>query len=233
MNIQIVLDTVENTIKRYKDAFPELVVCANIDQYRDETIEAILAYEKKATLISKALLQIELEKYFNTGKEIFDEGFHYGDKRGNADNLLIGMLEMAWIEAFLEQMNSPQSEQRKTNTNNFKTILEEYGFFELEKVKILSNPSKDRLIELFSANGLPYCIAMFNFLGFLKYLEIEYFNTKDKLNKGLSLWFNSDKEGRAVKGNINTLSDYSRENKQKYTAHLHKETVQKDYEKLK
>ena len=105
MDIKIVLDTVEITIEKYKLAFPELVKYANIKQYQTETVEAILAYEKKATLINRELLQEELEKYFYTGKEIFDEGFHKGSGKDRADNLLVGMLEMAWIESFLKEMN--------------------------------------------------------------------------------------------------------------------------------
>ena len=101
------------------------------------------------------------------------------------------------------------------------------------KVKKLSEPNKQSLVELISTNGLPYSIAMFDFLGFLKHIESEHFKTKYKLNKEVTKWFNSDKDGRAVKGNISSLSDYSTENKSKYTAHTHKETVKKDYQKLK
>ena len=124
-------------------------------------------------------------------------------------------------------------QQKETKTDNLKAVLGKYGFFELPKVKSISGPNKEKLVELLSSNELPYCIAMFDFLGYLKHLEREHFKTKYKLNRQVSTWFNSDKDGRSVKGNISTLSGYGKEDKKKYTAHTHKETVQKDYQKLK
>ena len=129
--------------------------------------------------------------------------------------------------------HSLQNQQSDTKTNKLKAELEKYGFFELPKVQQLSETSKQRIIELICTNGLPYGIAMFGFLDFLKHLEKEHFSAKYKLNKVISEWFKSDNEGRAVKGNISSLSEYSKENKSKYTAHLHKETVKTDYQKLK
>jgi hypothetical protein len=124
-------------------------------------------------------------------------------------------------------------QQTETKTERIKAELAKYGFFGLPKVKQLSEPNKQNLVELISANGLPYSIAMFDFLGFLRHIETEHFKTKFKLNKEVAKWFNSDKEGRHVKGNISVLSDFSRENKDKYTAHLHKEKVNTDYQNLK
>jgi len=124
-------------------------------------------------------------------------------------------------------------QQTETKTDKLKAELGKCGFFELPKVKQLSEPSKQSLVELISKNGLPYSIAMFEYLDFLKHIENEHFKTKYKLNKEVAQWFNSDKEGRAVKGNISSLSEYSKEDKSKYTAHTHKETVKTDYNKLK
>lgn len=123
-------------------------------------------------------------------------------------------------------------QQTETKTDKLKEVLGKYGFFELPKVKQLSEPNKQSLVELISTNGLPYSIAMFEYLGFLKHIENKHFRTKYQLNKEVANWFNSDKEGRAVKGNISSLSEYSTENKSKYTAHTHKETVKTDYQKL-
>lgn len=126
-----------------------------------------------------------------------------------------------------------EPQQTETKTDKLKVEQGKYGFFELPKVKQLSEPNKQSLVEMISKNGLPYSIAMFEFLGFLKHIEDEHFKTKYKLNKEISKWFNSDKEGRAVKGNISSLSVKSKEDKRKYTAHTHKETVKTDYQKLK
>lgn len=132
-------------------------------------------------------------------------------------------------------LNAPAlpPQQTETETDKLKAELGKYGFFELPKVKQISEQSKQSLIELISTKGLPYSIAMFDFLGFLEHILSEHFKTKNKLNIEVAKWFNSDKEGRSVKGNISSLSDYSAENKIKYTAHSHKETVIEDYQKLK
>lgn len=124
-------------------------------------------------------------------------------------------------------------QQLKTKAEILKEQLSKYGFFELEKVKVLTEKSKFSLVENISENGLPYAIAMFDYLQFLQYLEKKHFDTKYKLNKQVSKWFNSDKEGRGVKGNISSLLEYTTENKDRYTAYKHKENVIKDYELLK
>lgn len=114
-----------------------------------------------------------------------------------------------------------------------KEQLSQYGFFELEKVKTLSEQSKVSIIEKIAESGLPYAIAMFDYLEFIPYLEKKHFDRKYKLNKEVSKWFDSDQEGRAVKGNINSLLKNSTENKDRYTAYKHKENVIKDYKLLK
>jgi len=74
---------------------------------------------------------------------------------------------------------------------------------------------------------------MFDYLEFITSLERNYFKTKYRLHREISSWFNSDKEGRSVKGNINSLLINSNENKSRYTAFKHKKSVIKDYELLK
>ena len=121
----------------------------------------------------------------------------------------------------------------ETKKDNLKEQLCNYGFFELEKVKILSNQGKDSLIEKIFVKSLPYAIAMFDYLQFIQWLENNYFDSKYKLYIEVSKWFGSDKEGRAIKGNISSLLNNTSENKNRYTAYLHKEKVKNDYEQLK
>lgn len=78
--------------------------------------------------------------------------------------------------------SSPHPPAIETKTDILKKNLVRYGFYELEKVKSLSKQSKDSLIEKISEDGLPYAIAMFNFLQFIPFLEKQYFNTKYKLH---------------------------------------------------
>lgn len=121
----------------------------------------------------------------------------------------------------------------KTKADILKEQLSQYGFFELEKVKTLSEQSKVSIIEKIAESSLPYAIAMFDYLQFIPYLEKKHFDSKYKLNREVSKWFDSDKEGRAVKGNISSLLKNTTENKDRYTAYKHKENVIKDYELLK
>ena len=76
-------------------------------------------------------------------------------------------------------------------------------------------------------------MAMFDYLDYFNYLERNHFETKRKLFIEVSKWFNSDKDGRAIKGNISSLMKTSMENKKRYTAFQHKENVIKDYEQVK
>lgn len=139
MNIEQVLKSVEVTINKYKTVFPELVVYANIEKYEAETVDAILAYEKKSALISKELILLELKKHFNTAKEIFDESFHKSNKKEEADNLLVGMLEMAWIESFLIEINNINSEKGNFYSINESRILDMQKIFTLDNDNSVSS----------------------------------------------------------------------------------------------
>ena len=138
---------------------------------------------------------------------------------------------------FLDEITPLLSKATEVVTKTKSEILIEHltthKFLELPKVKVLNNDSKQKLLRLLTDNEMPYCIAMFDYLEFLQFLKKEYFKTKDKLHKGLSEFFQVNKGGRSIKGNINVLLPYSNEDKTRYTAHKYQETVIKDYEKLK
>lgn len=119
-----------------------------------------------------------------------------------------------------------------TNSEKLSNHLLEHGFYSLDMVKNISEENQTKLIELLNSDKIPYRIAMFDYLGYLTYLEKEHFTTKKELQKNISKWFDSDKDGRTIKGNINSLYEKSSESK-RYTSHLHKEKVEKDYNSLK
>ncbi|MDN3694263.1 hypothetical protein QWZ06_19255 [Chryseobacterium tructae] len=123
-------------------------------------------------------------------------------------------------------------EQQKTKSQLLSENLRLYGFFELEKLKNLSDKNKNVLIQLLTENKLPYVVAMLDYLEYFTYLEKNHFKSKYKLYIEVSRWFNSDKDGRAIKGNISSLLNNSTENKSRYTAFKYKERVNRDYEKL-
>lgn len=116
-------------------------------------------------------------------------------------------------------------------TLRLKQHLEEYGFFELQKVSCLSEEQRENLVKEISKKGLPYAIAMLEHLDFLKHLHPEHFKTLTKRAEAIAKWF--DTSERTVRGNINILSKVSEKAKRRYTAYKYKETVKKDYEKLK
>lgn len=140
-------------------------------------------------------------------------------------------LHKAYFKEITPLLKALPPQQTETKSDKLKTELSKYGFFELSKVKQLSEPNKQSLIELISTNDLPYRIAMFDYLGFLKHLKTEHLGTDYKLFKEVAKWF--DVAERAVKGNIYVLNEVSKENTTRYTAHQQKQTVQKEYEKLK
>ncbi len=137
---------------------------------------------------------------------------------------------------FFDSSNAELENNKKTitiqsKTEKLKSELQKYGFFDLEMTKNLCNGSSEEIINLLIGKELPYKIAMIDFLGFVRHLEKEHTNTKNDLYKCISEIFNTDI--RRVKGNLLVLNPISKENKTRYTAYCHKETVQKDYQKLK
>lgn len=119
----------------------------------------------------------------------------------------------------------------ETNTSKLIDHLKKFDFLGLSKTSKLSTESQKKLLTIVNSNGLPYAIAMFDFLGFLEYLEKEHFKTNTERDKEISKWFGTNNE-RTVRGNINSLVKKSTENMKRYTAHLHTETVRKDYQSL-
>jgi hypothetical protein len=136
-----------------------------------------------------------------------------------------------FLESLLVCSSKPIPKQNETKTDKLKAELGKYGFFELPTVKQLSEPNKQTIVELISENPMPYGIAMFDYLGFLKHLKTEHFKTDNRLFKEVANWFEVSE--RMVKGNIYVLNEFSKENRVRYTADQQKETVQIDYQNLK
>lgn len=108
-------------------------------------------------------------------------------------------------------------------TEIFKKKLNHYGFFDLEKVMVISD--LDSFFNLFVDNSAPYQIAMLQHLDFLAHLRKEHAPTIKKRNQILadilSVSFDT------VKNNVNYL-DKSHP-KGRYTSSLHKFQVIDDY----
>jgi hypothetical protein len=127
-----------------------------------------------------------------------------------------------WVESL-----TPESAE--TKSKKLKTQLGEYGFFELPKVKNLSELNKQRLVELLNTNLMPYGIALFDFLGFCEHLD-KVQGTKYKADKILSTLYNENaKDGTSAKHYRRSLI----KSMPRYKAGEYKETVKTDYQKLK
>lgn len=237
---QAVKNTVNNEIQRYHE-----VVKINVFTEQLRLLELFLASTKVEPFLIELLepiVRIRDKDYLFILKEYQNiRGRRYNDfkkdfsinQQGSFLNGYYFTASIIWeykteIQKYLIKV-SPQ--QAETKTDKLKIELGKYGFFELSKVKQLSEPNKQRLTELISTNDLPYSIAMFDYLGFLKYLKAEHFTTDYKLFKAVANWF--EVAERAVKGNIYVLNEVSKENRTRYTADQQKQTVQKNYEALK
>lgn len=109
--------------------------------------------------------------------------------------------------------------------------LKEYGFFELPLITKFKSVNIPLLMEQLFVNETPYKIAMLDYLGFLKKLRKEHFNTQKELCNYLSICLGTSP--RTISGNIHVLEDYSKENKGRFTAYKFKQEVIKDYQRLK
>ncbi len=134
---------------------------------------------------------------------------------------------------FIERIKPVLQEYQPSKSEIIIGYLQKFGFYDLPMVKALSPDNQEKLVNLFVEHDTPYTIAMFDHLKFLQHLSKEYFIVKDKLNKEISKWFGLDSGGRTVKGNISILNENSKEDKKRYKAHEHKDTVREDYQKLK
>lgn len=229
-----------------KDQFIDYLV-----NLTDGLLKNYNAYElhKKGLIADAGKLKLEVAE--NKRKQKLQQGYFVKDKNDMND---FHKAIDEWFSDELEYLNvlgeqlkdcEPPAKEPETVFEKEETDKEikrselmhenlgKYPFYDLPKVNFLSPQSQVKLIELISTKGMPYAIAMFAYLGFLECLQREYFPTKTKLHKEISIWFGSDKDGRNVKGNINVLNPISEENRTKFTAHLHKENVEKDYESLK
>jgi hypothetical protein len=199
----------------------------------------------------KSPYELEPEQfYFRARGEFMHEGLYNNEETFISNqlerlNLLIDKYKMSIVSGTKVNITQKQfirlkqyrdyfisitvSGRTETRTDRFKTELTKYHFFELSKVKQLSEPNQQNLIELLSNNKMPYGIAMFDELGFCEFLDKEL-GTKYKTDKILSRLYNPKaKDGTSAKHYRRSLVKVS----DRYKAGEHKETVKSDYEKLK
>lgn len=124
----------------------------------------------------------------------------------------------------------------KGSCEKLKLALHENGFFNLPKVRDLTEQSHEELVKLICANDVPYKIAMFDFLSFIDYFLTEYASTRTEMYKKFAEIFcagNRPVSVRTIQGNINDLRKNPSNRDPRYTASLHTEEVKNHYETLK
>jgi hypothetical protein len=105
--------------------------------------------------------------------------------------------------------------------------LESFGFFNLPKIKLIGSEKAIIIIKKCLENGIPYTVAMFSYLEYFEYLKSNHFKTDVGVDKEVASWLEIG--GRTIKGNRLTMSERSNEDRVRYTAHIYKEKVEKDY----
>jgi hypothetical protein len=106
--------------------------------------------------------------------------------------------------------------------------LMEYKFNDLEKVSIVDLKILTKHI---FTNDLPYQIAYLDYLGFISAINENYTKSKEDTFKLLAKILNAPQ--RQIKGNVNVLNPVSKEDKKRYTSHLHTEKVKEHYLNIK
>ena len=162
----------------------------------------------------------------------------YSDDLSNVIKLMDCLQSIIYFHDLFEfyhiepDKNNTQIENKSAK---IEAILTQYGFFDLQLVKQLKEDKREELVKILSSNQLPYCIAFFDYLGFFKHLDDEkYFKSNRARDIEISKWFDSDNDGRTIRGNKSTLTKPPKEDsKPRYTAYQHKNKVKEDYLRLK
>ena len=122
-------------------------------------------------------------------------------------------------------------EHVETKTQILAERLQKYNFFNLTKTSVLSKTAQKELLSILSPNKTPYVMAMLDYLGFVQFMYKEHCKNYEELHKYLSDLLGAT--SRVIKGNRLVLNEKSNEDREKYTAHLHKKEVEKEYNRLK
>ncbi|UOE52466.1 hypothetical protein MTO98_15425 [Mucilaginibacter sp. SMC90] len=125
------------------------------------------------------------------------------------------------LESLIEKHEKTEMTQESVAPNPLRQNLSKLGFEQFKFGKL----SLDEAYSVLMENDTPFQIAFLNEAGFIKNAEKAQANTKARLHKIIATAL--DCPERTVKGNLNVLNPVSKENRKRYTAHLHLPDVQK------
>lgn len=130
-------------------------------------------------------------------------------------------------EVFIQKQKKAKPQQGEEMTSK-EDQLRELGFFELSKVIKING---QKLIEHLEKMTVPYQIAYFDYLGLIDYMYKKQGLAKKTIDRKLSIILKITE--RTAKGHRSVLNPNSTEDRNRYTAHKHKDEVEKHYQTLK
>lgn len=213
---------------------PKYVPSMNLDELRNRTFEGrLINISNGKALFEPKQGENDKIEYFDKVLDFQDLLFELKHKQKEAqkvENRTIRKEVFKLFDKLFSDSDIREPQPLKTRVDIFKERLQERGFYNLEKVKELSDRGQNELFEkLTNKMNMAYGIAMFDFLGFCEFLDIEN-GTKYKTNIFLSKLYNINaKDGTQARHYRNSLI----KNKSRYTSYKHKEKVIKDYDNLK
>lgn len=216
----------------------------------DKITQYIVGYKSSAYMDFSDEDEFDDEKYYETFVSYLSNTFSVicdfsikdnkvSDPHGIFSNIIETYTANEIVQHFIKEREYKEAQIRayealneslETKSEKLGKNIIGYGFLSLSKISVLSEKAKDQLIVSIATNSIPYAIAMFDFLGFIKHLTDNYFKSKYQLHKEVSKWFNSDSDGRYIRGLLNHLH---KKDSKRYTAHQHIKKVEEDYNNLK
>lgn len=151
------------------------------------------------------------------------------------------IIEITKGETTTELLNGAkekQTVQEETISEKLSAALDKYKFFDLPEMSLIKPETRKYLIDLLAAKGASFSVALFDHVGFIKFLKREYFKgNKRKTAAEIAYWFglNLDLNGksRQIEGYLNVLNKYSQENTRLYQTREYKENVKRAIYDLK
>jgi hypothetical protein len=147
-------------------------------------------------------------------------------------------MESAGLKSLIKVLESNHGNNISTNlqpnSSRISKLIENLTnnhFFDNVLMKEISTENQNILIKYMCEKGVPYAMAMIDYLGYYDHLKRVSNTSTKKLHTEIAKWFDSDE--RIIRGNINVLSQGSEENRNRYTSHKHKKNVESDYQSLK
>lgn len=161
-----------------------------------------------------------------------------GEELGEYEKLYCSFIEKCYsaIELIDSQLKTGYKTDKQIDPKSIQLKLElkKYGFFNLGLIKKLTPDQQDVLFMKINSETIAYKIAMLEFLGFIKHLDSQIFNTRSKLYIEVGKWFYCSE--RTIKGHLlafNPRSNERNSTKNNFNAYTYRDIVEEYYELLK